>query len=327
MEICHGLAAAPRGGPATHLAVGMFDGVHLGHQAVIEAAGHQARRDGGKAGVLTFAPHPSRLFRPDAPTLLIQPLDEKLRRLAALGLDFTVVQPFDRDFAAVPAPDFPGMLKNALPELSGVYIGENFRFGRGRQGDVETLIEGFRPLGVDVVSAARLRQNGEPISSTRIRESLRAGDLSSANRLLGYPYTSTGEVIGGRRLGRTIGFPTLNLAWEPELRPAFGVYAVRFRRLPDRSPGDGQATLLTDGLRRGVANYGFRPTVEAESSEARPLLEIHSLDPADDLGPGDTLETHWLSYLRAEQRFASLDDLKAQIAHDVAAAEQSFSRG
>lgn len=311
VEVAHSLAEAPRMADPAHLAVGMFDGVHLGHQAVIEAAVHQAQRESGRAGVLTFSPHPSRLFRPEAPTRLLQPLREKLRRLASMGLDFVIVQDFDAAFAGVEAGDFPGLLTDALPTLRGLYVGENFRYGRGRQGDVERLIADFRGFSVDVFSAARIRQNGDPISSTRIRAELEAGNLNAVNRLLGYPYTSSGTVTAGRQLGRTLGFPTLNLPWSPELPPPLGVYGVCFRTLEPRL-----GPFLT-----GIANYGLRPTVETQG-DVTPLLEVHALADIFEIGPGTCLEVQWLTYIRPEQKFDSLEALKAQIAQDVAQARQ-----
>ncbi len=296
-----------------HLAIGMFDGMHLGHQSVIEAAVSSASSTGGLSGVLTFWPHPSRLFRkPEAATKLFMPLEQKEAALTQMGVGCVIVQEFTHDFAAIEAEDFPAFLKLKLPTLSALYVGENFRYGKGRVGTIQTLIGTCRHLGLHVFSAERLRVDGEPISSTRIRACLLAGEMTQANALLGYPYTSEGRVIPGRQLGRTLGFPTLNLPWEPEMQPRYGVYAVRVRQ-----------TGVSDEWIRGVANYGLRPTVEKEP--ARPLLEVHLLEDVE-WGPGMELTVQWLHFLRPEQKFASLDELKARINTDRIEASAYFRR-
>lgn len=282
-----------------HLAIGMFDGVHLGHRAVIESAVQSARRSGGVAGVLTFFPHPSALFRPEDPTRLIQDTATKARVLQGLGVDAVITQPFTPELASVPAEEFLGWLEQRLPRLVAVYVGENFRFGHRRQGDVGQLVASARVTGVRVFSAPRVNLDGEPISSTRIRAQLQAGDIESANALLGYTYFAAGPVIPGKRLGRTLGFPTLNLAWSPELRPRFGVYAVRIS--DDRAPA-----------LPGVANYGLRPTVE---TEVEPRLEVHVIG-ACPFGEGDHVTVEWLRFQRAEMKFANVEELRAQIARD-----------
>ena len=198
-----------------HLAIGVFDGVHLGHKAVIESAVFSAQRSGGVGGVLTFDPHPSRLFRPENPTLLMMPIEEKTSMLHAVGVDIVIRKHFDREFASIPADQFLAELKAALPSLKSIYIGENFRFGRLRAGTVATLIESGNALGIGVFSVDRIKHNGEPISSTRISKELEAGHIEAVNDLLGYNYFSNGTVLGGAKLGRQIGFPTLNLPWEP----------------------------------------------------------------------------------------------------------------
>lgn len=284
-----------------HLAIGVFDGVHLGHKAVIESAVFSARRSHGISGVLTFDPHPSRLFRPDAPTLLMMGIDTKIEMLHAVGVDVVIRKHFDAAFASIPAEDFLAELKAALPALKAIYIGQNFRFGKKRAGNVSTLIESGKALGLSVFSVERIQHNGEPISSTRIRKELEEGEIEAANDLLGYSYTAAGEIVGGAKLGRQIGFPTLNLPWCPECLPRFGVYYVRFREA-------GQST-----WRSGVANYGVKPTVSEDSQS--PSLEVHALDRCD-LSAGDHLEVEWLRFIRPEQKFDSVDALKVQIAKD-----------
>jgi len=293
-----------------HLAIGMFDGVHLGHHAVIESAVLSARRSGGVAAVLTFWPHPSRLFRPESPVQLIMTPALKNRQLARLGVDAVITQQFDRAFASIEANDFLPSLKRALPNLTTIYVGENWRFGKGRHGDIHLLVQTARDLGINVVSAPRINQNEDPISSTRIRNYLVEGRLEEANALLGYAYFAEGVVAPGKQLGRKLGFPTLNVVWEPDLRPRFGVYTVRVS-------GPKTATSLP-----AVANYGLRPTVE---NATIPRLEIHLLAPCP-FGAGNELLIEWLSFLRPEQRFDSVDSLRAQITVDRDAALTWFSR-
>jgi riboflavin kinase/FMN adenylyltransferase len=304
-------AALPPARPL-HLALGMFDGVHLGHRAVIDAAVQSARRSGGLAAVLTFWPHPSALFRPDARVRLIMDGATRARALLALGVDAVITQPFTPEFARIAAEEFLAHVRGHLSQLTAVHAGENFRFGHGRRGDIALLVNDGRRLGLEVFSAPRVSFNGEPISSSRIRASLAAGAMDEANAMLGRTYAAEGVVAPGRQLGRTLGFPTLNLAWTPDLAPRQGVYAVRV------SGAKSAATLPA------VANYGLRPTVE--SAAPTPLLEVHVLGDNCPFGEGDSLTVDWLRFLRPEQKFASIADLRAQIARDCEAAKDFFLR-
>jgi riboflavin kinase / FMN adenylyltransferase len=288
-----------------HLAIGMFDGVHLGHRAVIDAAIQSARRSGGLAGVLTFWPHPSALFRPDAATKLIVGPALKARLLASAGIDVVVTQRFTPDFAQIEAEEFVPHLKRYLPRLAGLYVGENWRFGRERRGDISMLVREARRQQISVVSAQRINHNGEPISSTRIRECLERGDIEEANALLGYTYFAEGVVTPGKSLGRDMGYPTLNVPWEPQLQPRFGVYVVQV------------SGTKSAGRYGGVANYGLRPTVEQSTT---PRLEVHVLGPCPFAG-GDAVHVEWLKFLRPEMKFGSVQELTAQIAKDRTEAE------
>jgi riboflavin kinase/FMN adenylyltransferase len=210
-----------------HLAIGMFDGVHLGHRAVVEPAVRSAQEAGGISAVLTFWPHPSALFRPENPTKLMQDASTRSRMLLALGVDAVVTHAFTAELAAVQADEFLPWLRRKLPQLAAIYVGENFRFGCERRGDVASLIASGKRYAVSVFAAPRVSLGGEPISSTRIRMLLEEGKIESANALLGYAYFIEGVVLRGKQLGRTIGFPTLNVPWSVALRPRYGVYAVR----------------------------------------------------------------------------------------------------
>jgi len=301
-----GVALPPR---PLHLAIGMFDGVHLGHQAVIEPAVHSAGRCDGLAGVLTFWPHPSALFKPAERVRMLMNPQMKGRVLCRLGVHAIIEQPFTWAFARISAEEFLPHLRRHLPQLAGVYVGENWRFGAGRKGDVSLLLAEAAKLKVSVVSVPRMCCNGEPISSTRIRDCLEAGNLEEANLLLGFSYVAEGTVVPGLRLGTKLGFPTLNIPWEPELQPRYGVYAVRI---------SGEAAAVGHP---GVANYGVRPTV---AQAGGPLLEVHVLGPCP-FGAGSAVTVEWLKFLRPERKFGGVEELRAQIALDCEAARRELA--
>ena len=293
--------------PPLHLAIGAFDGVHLGHRAVLHSAREAARADGGLVGVLTYDPHPSKVLRPESSVPLIFTRTQKDERLTEAGAQVIHHEKFDRNHAGIEAADFPKWLKQTFPHLRSLHVGSNFQYGRGRAGDGETLIAhgAAASLGVKLVSAVRL--GDETVSSSRIRHYLVAGELDLANAMLHRPYEAEGVIIGGRRLGRTLGFPTVNLAWEPELKPAYGVYAVEVIFQGEALPA--------------VANYGQRPTVE--SGPVAPLLEAHVLRGAAPT-TGDAVRVRWVRRLRTEQKFPDLAALQAQIAQDSAQAKQTL---
>lgn len=294
------------------LAIGMFDGVHLGHQAVIRGAVNAARNGSGQSAVLTFWPHPSQLFKPDERVRQLQTPQIRERHLLGLGVDAVITQPFTREFASIAAEEMLPFLRRTLPGLAAVHVGENWRFGRGRAGDVALLrIEGAR-LGVQIVTTPRVSVGQESVSSTLIRSLLTNGEIDRVNTLLGYVYFAEGLVIPGKRLGRSLGFPTLNLAWNPDLAPRYGVYVTRIRKLGTEA----------DPWLPAVANYGLRPTVEQTTE---PRLEVHVLGTCD-LGEGDAVRVEWLSFLRPEMRFANLEELQRQIAADREQARARFSR-
>ncbi|AWT59977.1 MAG: Riboflavin biosynthesis protein RibF [Candidatus Moanabacter tarae] len=292
-----------------HLAIGMFDGVHLGHRAVIEAAIQSARRSGDVSGILTFYPHPSRVLYPENPTPLLISSKMKTSILYEMGVDFVIQKEFTQIFAQVEAEDFLTTLKQTLPTLVSVFVGEDYRFGKNRRGDVCLMIKEARRLGLHVFSVERIKLNGEDISSTRIREHIQAGRIEESNQLLGYVYSCAGRVCRGQKIGRGIGFPTLNLSWTPELFPRFGVYAVR---------------VVLEGCEKclpGVANYGIRPTT---SEKGEPLLEVHLLKDLD-VQLGTKLVVKWYTFIRPEIRFPHLDALRRQIAIDKEKAFQILS--
>jgi riboflavin kinase/FMN adenylyltransferase len=302
-EVLANLAAVPPYAAPLHLAVGMFDGVHRGHQAVIRGAVDAARAAGGTAGVLTFWPHPSVVLRPASPTRVMQDPAAKAEVLRQLGVSLILTEPFSAGIAEVEAGEFVAWLRARLPGLTGLYVGENFRFGRGRRGEVALLARTGQEAGITVVVAPPVLWEGAPVSSTRIRTLLAAGEMPAVAGLLGRPYASRGPVLPGKRLGRTLGFPTLNLMWSPPAAPRFGVYAVRVRG----TGGPAQAA---------VANYGLRPTVERATE---PRLEVHVFGDCP-WTEGDVLGVEWERFLRPEQAFPDVAALRAQIRQDCAAA-------
>lgn len=291
-----------------YLAIGMFDGVHLGHRAVIETAIRSARRNGGLSAVLTFRPHPSRILSPRRPTRLIHDPDTQAGLLSELGVDAVIFEPFTPEFARIEAGEFLPWLRRRLPSVAAVHVGSNWRFGAGRNGDVASLVESARGTGLSVCSVPPFQFDGEPVNSTRIRALLESGEIARANALLGYTYFARGKVIAGKRLGRSLGFPTLNLPWAPELAPRFGVYFVRVC---------GRGVSLP-----GVANYGLRPTVEQASV---PQIETHVLGDCP-LDAGDAVTVEWLESLRPERVFSGVGELRDRIGVDVREARAWFAR-
>jgi riboflavin kinase/FMN adenylyltransferase len=280
------------------IALGNFDGVHLGHQAVIGRALAHARAAGAPVLAGSFDPHPVRLFRPDAPPMALQRLDQRLEALAALGVDATIIWRFDPAFAARTAAAFEDELAGRLG-VRGVVTGWDFTFGRGREGTVATLA---RETRFEAEAVPPVSLDGPPVSSTRIRQALRDGQPGEAARLLTRPFTIRGGVIRGAQLGRTLGFPTANMALGDYVRPAYGVYAVRVR-LPDGE------------WRDGVANLGVRPMIEPPVE----LLETWILDWTGDLYDHQ-IDVEIIAFIRPEARFDSLDMLSRQVREDAARA-------
>jgi riboflavin kinase/FMN adenylyltransferase len=305
-----GLENVASGTRPLHLAIGIFDGVHLGHRAVIEAAVQSAHRSGGESAVLTFDPHPSVLLRPEQPTRLIMGREAKARVLGSLGVGAVITQAFTRELAQIEPEQFLPWLRQRLPHLAAVYVGQNWRFGRQRRGDIALLVAEGRKHGVSVFSAPPVSLDGETISSSRIRVLLAEGNIAAANAMLGYAYFAQGVVRPGKRVGRMLGFPTLNLAWSPGLQPRFGVYVVRVEGGKSTEPLN------------GVANYGLRPTIE---KTPEPRLEVHVLGecPYD---AGDELTVEWLDFLRPEKKFEGVGELRVQITADRETARAFFAR-
>jgi riboflavin kinase / FMN adenylyltransferase len=287
-----------------HLAIGVFDGVHIGHQAVIAHALKSASDTGGTAAIVTFDPHPAQILRPTQAPALLTSTRHKLRLLAGLGVADTLVIPFDAGFAATPPSEFVHYLASACA-LRQICVGQEWAFGKARAGNLSLLRELGEKFGFEAVGLPGVSVDGEAVSSTAIRGAVQVGDLADAAKLLGRPFSIFSTVIEGNKLGRTLGFPTANLRPECEQLPPNGVYAVQTTVNGKRHPG--------------VANIGVRPTVAKANAEL--LLEAHLFDFAGNLY-GQDAEVHFLHFLRAEQKFPSLEALKAQIAADAARARE-----
>ena len=302
---------APRGWPEPAVTVGNFDGVHRGHQSLVAAAVSEARALGGTAVALTFDPHPSRVLSPDRAPASLMTLDQKAEALAGLGLDRLAVLPFTFELSRESASEFA---RRVLREALGarvVVVGEGFRFGRGREGDLGLLARLGRELGFEVRGSPPVLHEGAPISSTRIREALARGAVAAARDMLGRPFFVEGPVVRGDGRGRAIGLPTANVAVVNETLPARGVYAVWCR------VGGGPQAPGPDRGRPAVVNIGHRPTFGGGGL----AVEAHLLDFEGDLY-GRTLRILFAERLREERAFDGAEALVRQVRDDIARARE-----
>ena len=298
MEVVHDLASLSLLRGPVYLAIGIFDGVHRGHQALIEEAQADAKKSGGTAVVMTFEPHPMMFFQRGEPPLRLSNPPHKELLLERQGVTHLAVLPFEAGRAGQAAEEFVSDLRAACRPLGGIVVGADWKFGKGRTGDVALLqkLGGFEVDGIPAVTI-----DGEVISSTAIRLAVKSGDLAFAEKALGRPYAVFGQVVRGSGKGHQIGFPTANIDTAGYQLPPDGVYAVR--------------VILGDKSFDGIANLGFRPTV---SQGHQRVLEVHLFDFDGDLY-GIDVEVEFLRFLRGEKKFASVDELRDQIARDIAA--------
>jgi|TARA_A200000113_G_C8871825_1_gene356965 riboflavin kinase/FMN adenylyltransferase len=296
------------------LAIGMFDGVHLGHQQVLAATCQSSFQISGLAAAFTFPKHPASYLRPGKEPPLLMDASQKAEKLLDCGMKAVVMREFNREFSSVEAEDFVPFLKDRIPSLHGICVGKNFRFGKDRIGDSEFLKLKSEEIGINVEVIDSKVLDGEAISSSRIRIALASGGIELVNEMLGRPYSVHGIVQPGKAMGRKIGFPTLNLDWEPQCRPVYGVYAGFLTR-------ESSAKRLP-----AVANYGLRPTVENQA--LLPRLEIHSIEELDHMEwkTGIFLKMELCHFIRAEKKFDSLDDLKFQISKDKEQARELLDK-
>ncbi|HEX8442235.1 MAG TPA: bifunctional riboflavin kinase/FAD synthetase [Allosphingosinicella sp.] len=304
MERLEGGSAVPASLRGGIVALGNFDGFHLGHQAVVGRAVERAHAEGRPALVATFDPHPVRFFEQDLPPFRLTSLDQRQRLFATAGADAMLVFRFDGALASLAAEEFVSEHLVRLIGAAGVVTGEDFTFGKNRGGNVEVLRRLGTSHGLSVDAVAPVLGDGEPVSSSRIREALQAGDCDTAARLLTRPFAIEGVVEHGDKRGRTIGYPTANLGLGKYLRPRYGIYAAR-GRLPDGRVLD------------GAANLGIRPTFEPPKE----LLEAHFFEFAGDLY-GQTIEVKLISFIRPEAKFDGLGALTEQMGLDCAEARR-----
>lgn len=306
MKIFHGTENANISKP-TVLTLGVFDGLHLGHQRIMQTVVDRAKLAGAVPTAITFDPHPRAVLHPASAPPLLQTLDQRLANFEVLGIQQAIVIPFTLDFAGQPAESFLENIVRDRLHAKEVYLGKGFAFGKDRGGNIELLREMSSKLGfvADEVDEVQLR--GRRVSSSKIRELLAGGNVNLARRMLGRPYGVEGVIIRGNRRGHTIGFPTANLKPHNRVIPRYGVYAT--------------ATLIDGTWRKSITNIGVRPTFE---SDADPSIESYIFDFDGDLY-GDVLRVRFLHRIRDERKFNGIDELKAQIEKDSARARNYFS--
>ncbi len=293
------------------LAIGVFDGVHLGHQYLLRQTVERARALGIGAAALTFHPHPRSVVAPNSSWAYLCSLEERIERIAELGLDLLMVLRFTLELAATPAADFIAELLRHVP-LRELSVGADFRLGQGKQGDIALLRALGREHGFAVRPAPQVCLDGQVVSSTRIRELVQAGEVAAAGRWLGRPFSLRGDVVSGQGRGHTLGFPTANISLHPrQLLPADGVYAAWAHLRP--TAGHPLPAL---------AYVGQRPTFNLEER----VVEVHLLDFSGELR-GHELRAEFIARLRPDRRFGGADELIAQMNRDAARAREILGRG
>ena len=305
MELLRSIPELARLRGPLFLAIGVFDGVHRGHQAVISTSADHARVANGTPVVVTFDPHPEKVLRPEKAPHLLSATKHKIALIRALGVEHLLIITFDKQFAATEPEDFVAQLVNHSKPLREICVGHEWSFGKNRRGNLDLLKGLGAKSSFDVVGIPPVKINGAVVSSTAIRQAVEKGDLAKAAEMLGREYTILGTVTHGDNLGKKIGFPTANLSAHSEQFPPNGVYAAK---------------AWVDGeLYRGVINLGVRPTVSGGKAER--VLEIYLFDFDRDIY-GHDVEVHFLKFLRLEKKFENLDALVQQIRQDVQQARE-----
>ena len=305
MRLFHGTDNAKIARP-TVVTLGVFDGLHLGHQLIMHTVVERARTIGAVPTVITFEPHPRALLHPESAPPLLQTFDQKIEALGVLGIEQTIVIRFDKDFAQIRAEDF---LRDVIVDrlhTKEVYLGRGFAFGHDREGNIDLLRTVSQSLGFFADEVAEVRLRGRRVSSSRIRELLHQGQVNVARRMLGRPYGVEGRVMRGAERGVTLGFPTANLHPQNRVIPRGGVYVT--------------ATLIDGQWCRSVTNIGTRPTFGSDNESS---VETFVMNWSGDLY-GDVVRVRFLHRLRDEKKFNSIDELKSQIKQDEAWAGKYF---
>jgi len=305
MKIFHGTENANILRP-TVLTLGVFDGLHLGHQRIMQTVVERAKSAKAVPTAITFDPHPRAVLHPETAPPLLQTLDQRLANLEFLGIEQAIVVKFDTEFAAQPAEDFLSNIVHDRLQACEVYLGQGFAFGKNRGGNIDLLRTMGEKLGFVADEVEEVRLRSRRVSSSSVRELLAAGRINLARRMLGRPYGVEGVIIRGNRRGHTIGFPTANLKPHNRVIPRYGVYAT--------------ATLIDGIWRKSITNIGVRPTFE---NDAEPSIESYIFDFDSDLY-GAVLRVRFLHRIRDERKFNSIDELKAQIERDSTRARNYF---
>ncbi|MRI63950.1 bifunctional riboflavin kinase/FAD synthetase [Ornithobacterium rhinotracheale] len=287
------------------LTIGMFDGVHKGHQSIINQLNNKAEAVNGHSALLTLNPHPRHVLQSDSDFKLLSPIDEKIQLLEKYNLDYLIIQPFDFEFSRTSSLDFVRESLVKQLNIHALIIGHDHQFGRNRAGDFHQLQELSSLYNFELSQLKAIKENENPISSTKVRNALAEGNIAYATQALGRSYSLEGKVIHGDKIGRTLGFPTVNLAInDKKLVPKNGVYGVN---------------ILVDGEKfQGLMNVGIRPTIEGKNQR----IEVFIFDFGDNLYE-KTLKVEILNRIRDEQKFDSLEDLKNQIAKDISVFKNS----
>jgi len=307
MRLFHGTENADIARP-TVLTLGVFDGLHLGHQLIMKTVVERARATGAVPTVITFEPHPRAVLHPQSAPPLLQTFDQKIEALGVLGIEQTIIIHFDQHFSEIRAQDFLREVVVNRLHAREVYLGRGFFFGHNREGNIDLLRRVSGELGFVADEVPEVRLRGTRIGSTRIREQLLAGRVNLARRMLGRPYGVEGPVVRGAERGGKLGFPTANVQPHNRVIPRHGVYVT--------------ATLIEGRWRRSVTNIGLRPTF---GDALEPSVETHVMNWSGDLY-GDVVRVRFLHRLREEKKFGSIDELKSQIERDVGRAEKYFDR-
>ncbi|MEW6733392.1 MAG: bifunctional riboflavin kinase/FAD synthetase [Acidobacteriota bacterium] len=305
MRICHGLNCAELQRP-TIITIGIFDGLHLGHQLIMRKVVARAKETGMPATVLTFSPHPRAVLHPETAPPLLQTFEQKVEGMGMLGIDQVVVLEFTRELADLTAEAFTRDILCTQLQAQEIYLGKGFAFGRGREGNIEKLQELSARYGFLAAEVPEVVLRGRRISSTLVRRLIKAGRVNLARRMLGRPYGMEGTVMEGRRRGRELQFPTANIIPQNSVLPADGVYVT--------------LVLVEGKWRRSVSNIGLRPTF---SDTNQRLVECHLLDFEKDLY-GKSIRIRLLHRLRDEKKFTSISQLQQQIARDSQRARRYF---
>jgi riboflavin kinase / FMN adenylyltransferase len=295
-------------GRGSAVAIGNFDGAHLGHQTILQAAVTRAGQLNAVATVLTFDPLPPKILRPEAAPPRLTTDAQRLRNFGAANLEAAVVLPFTHELSRLSPEEFVDQILARDLHVRAVFIGENFRFGHRQAGDAQLLVQMGATRAFEVHVLPHVTVHHEVVSSTRVRREIALGQVTRAGRLLGRPFVLSGKIVPGTGTGRRFTFPTLNLAPDQELLPARGVYVTR-----TQFPGEERS-------RRSVTNVGFRPTFDGSSL----TIETHVLEPIEGSIPGE-MEVQFCHRLRPEQKFSGPEELKAQIARDIARAQRFFN--